>query len=315
MRALVIGLVLFVTGGFFCATRIAAQTDPCLRRVVPVNVVGSHGAIFSDLTIDNFEASLHHKPVKIVSVTRDDAPRRIVVALDESGSMHQNWNDSVQVARFLLASMRNDDWMGIVTFSDKIHDDVPLTQERGSLNVELERLRASPEVKPKGGTAIWDTLVVISAQFGAPRMGDSIFLVSDGGDNLSDVSESKAEKLLMERGIRLFALLPKAERGGPSPQESGRAASLTEPVVNTGGYGLNLLYFPPKTKGDAAVKSDSVETALRMEIRQIQTFERVEIELPERIQKPQEWKLKAKGLSDAPTFVAYPHTLAACANP
>ena len=136
--------VLLMMTGLSCAPGVIAQEDACLRRVIAASIVGTHGAIFSDWTAANFEASIHHKPVRIVSVMKDESPRRVIVALDASGSMHDNWNGNIALARSLLESLRPDDEMGLVIFSDHILDTVPLTRERGPLSVEFAKLRESP---------------------------------------------------------------------------------------------------------------------------------------------------------------------------
>lgn len=317
MRALVI--VLFATAGFCSATRVAAQTDSCLRRVVPVNVVGTHGATFSDLSTDNFEASLHHKSVKIVSVTRDDSPRRIIVALDASGSMHDRWKGNLALARDLLESLRPNDEMGLVVFSDHIVDAVPLTQERGALSVELARLTESPAASPAGLTALWDSLESATGQFDTPLFGDSIFVLSDGEDNRSHVVESKFESSLIEKRIRLFGLMLAPDRWGQQTREPRVQYQLTDPEVNTGGFGV---YFssPPRRDESLPIVADASgrQTVVAMEqfqLHMIQTVEKVEIELPEQIQKPEQWRLSVHGVSDPHLRVAYPHTLVACANP
>jgi hypothetical protein len=49
-----------------------------------------------------------------------------------------------------------------------------------------------------------------------------------------------------------------------------------------------------------------------MQFREILTFNRVEIELPERFEKIQEWKLEIAGLTAPYLFFTYPHRLVGC---
>src|SRR6202050_5851279 len=79
--AIVFVAMLFVTGS------LLAQTDPCLRRIVPINVMDDRGQLVTGLTENNFMGSIHHQPVRIVSLRPDGTARRVVIVLDASGSM------------------------------------------------------------------------------------------------------------------------------------------------------------------------------------------------------------------------------------
>jgi hypothetical protein len=308
--------VLLMMTGLSCATGVTAQNHACLRRVIAVSVVGTHGAIFSDLTAANFEASIHHKPLRIVSVMQDGSPRRVIVALDASGSMHDNWKGNIALARGLLESLRPDDEMGLVIFSDHILETVPPTRERGPLSVELAKLRESPEASPKGLTALWDSLAAMSEQFGSPQFGDSIFALTDGGDNRSHVAESKVENMLIERGIRVFRLTLPPDNWGREIREPRSEGQPGTPEVNTGGFGVSFS-SPPRVDASLPIAADpsgrqTVVATAQFQLHMIQTVEKVEIELPEPIEKPEQWTLSVHGVSDPRLRVAYPRTLDVC---
>jgi hypothetical protein len=308
--------VLLVMTGLWCATAVMAQEDACLRRVIAASVVGTHGAIFSDLTAANFEASIHHKPVRIVSVLRDESPRRVIVALDSSGSMHDNWKGNIALARGLLETLRPNDEMGLVIFSDHILDTVPLTRERGPLSVEFAKLRESPEASPKGLTALWDSLAAMSEQFGSPQFGDSIFALTDGGDNRSHLAESKLESMLIEKGIRVFGLALPPDHWGSATREPRPEGQPGTPEVNTGGFGV-FFSSPPRVDASLPIAADAsgrqtVVATAQFQLHMIQTVEKIEIELPEQIEKPEQWTLTVHGVSDPRLRVAYPRTLGVC---
>jgi VWA domain containing CoxE-like protein len=308
--------VLIVIAGLSCATRVRAQEDACLRRVIAASVIGTRGAVFSDLTAANFEASIHHKPVRIVSVIRDESPRRVIVALDAGGSMHDNWKGNIALARSLMESSRPDDEMGLVTFSDRVLDIVPLTRERGPLSVEFAQLSESAEYSPKGLTAVWDALASISEQFGHPQFGDSIFMLSDGQDNRSRIAESKVESMMIGKGIRVFGLaLPPGNWGREirEPRAEGQPAA---PEINTGGFGV-FFSSPPRVDESLPIAADAsgrqtVVATARFQLHMIQTVEKIDIELPQRIERPEQWTLSVHGVSDPRLRVVYPHTLRVC---
>ncbi len=66
---------------------LIAQSDPCARRTVPVSVSSSEGNPLTGLTTDKFQATFRHHPITVLSVTPNDTPVRVFMALDASGSM------------------------------------------------------------------------------------------------------------------------------------------------------------------------------------------------------------------------------------
>jgi len=86
-----IGLVF--TAAVLTAGQLFAQSDPCLRRTIAVNVLTDQGKVVSDLATDNFKVSFDHKPAQVLSVTFDVLPRRVMIVLDASGSMIAEQSD------------------------------------------------------------------------------------------------------------------------------------------------------------------------------------------------------------------------------
>src|ERR1700728_4423285 len=102
--------VLFVTGSQL------AQTDPCARRSVPVNVVDDRGQPVAGLTENNFTGSVRHQPVKIVSVRPDGKARRVLIVLDASGSMIDEkpiWHLYLAVGHNLIAPIPEGTLVGL----------------------------------------------------------------------------------------------------------------------------------------------------------------------------------------------------------
>src|ERR1700722_12840653 len=97
------GIVLVLAAGGIAVGPLPGQGDSCHHRNAPVHVLTAKGETVTGLTPENFKASFHRKAVKIVSVTQDEAPRRVMIVLDSSRSMmsqRHEWQGYVKVARY-----------------------------------------------------------------------------------------------------------------------------------------------------------------------------------------------------------------------
>jgi hypothetical protein len=305
--------VLFVTGSQL------AQTDPCVRRSIPVNVVDDRGQLVTGLTENNFMGSIHHQPVKVISVRPDGKARRVLIVLDASGSMTDEkrlWHLYLAVGRNLITPIPEGTLVGLMVFSSKIEGNIPLTTSRKSLQDELARLDPGTRALPKGlrQTALWDALETAASEFDNPQQGDAIFAITDGADNASKTSEKSLGEELLNRGIRLFTF--SVDRSaGPTPEETNGPANLVELTEVTGGYALRLPRYtlggPPILLNGAGKLTPEGEL-LMLQFRQIFSFQRIEVQLPKVVDKTQDWNLKITGIKTKDVSLVYPHKLAGC---
>ena len=315
-RRIVVALVFVLLG----ARGVRAQADSCLRRSVPVNVVNDQGQIVTGLTENNFIGSMHHQPVKILSVTQDDSPRRVVIVLDASGSMISEgsaWHQYLAVAHNLIAAMPSEALAGLVVFSSKVDKNIPLSESRDDLQDELNALREGRKALPKGErlTAIWDALATADAEFDSHQEGDAIYAITDGGENASKLKMNSLRKTLLEKRIRLFTYLGFTFIGGP---EFNGGLDLIDLSDATGGVGISTRrndvgMLPALASGSG--KPTPEGELLMAQYRQIFSFQRMEIQLPKALDKPQEWILKVTGTKAKDLTVVYPHKLAGCSKP
>src|SRR5271155_1085914 len=111
------------------AASLSAQSDPCLRRTVAVNVFDNQERMISSLSQDDFQASLHHERVKVLSVTPGASPR-VVIVVDASGSMtgdRVNWDSSLESAYQLARTLNSRVPMGLIAFSTQVDKTIALT--------------------------------------------------------------------------------------------------------------------------------------------------------------------------------------------
>jgi hypothetical protein len=311
------GQLIVTLAAVLAATPLRGQGDPCLRRTVPVNVLTAKGEMVAGLTPENFKASFHRKPVKIVSVTEDKAPRRVVIVLDSSGSMitqRHDWQSYVEVARELTQLLPPQTSMGLVVFTEKIERTIPLTNDPAEIRNELIELQAGAE-KFKGKTSLWDAVSSASVQFGTPQEGDAIYVVTDAGENSSKTKLNQLRTILLEKRIRLFTFSQQRSSDELIAELGVGPMTLRELADSTGGYAVN---FRPNIQdhlpelNDKSGKPTREGALVLMQFREILTFDRVEIELPERFEKSQEWSLDTKGLTAHDLLLMYPRRLAGC---
>ncbi|MGH9712678.1 MAG: vWA domain-containing protein [Candidatus Acidiferrales bacterium] len=296
---------------------VLAQADSCPRRALPVSIINKRGEAVHGLSANNFQAMVKGKAVKVLSVTANDPHVRTMILLDRSSSMLQGelvWNGYLEAAKALASRMPHGSVTGVTAFADEILGSVPFTSDAEGLRDALSGLSSVPKsLKQRGGaTALWDALVSAASFFENPRPGDTIYALTDGGDNSSRIRHERAQKILESKGIRLFAFSIPAggERG-----TRGEARDLEQLARATGG---NVVTVTRKYKELAALLTDGsgkpTEEAgwLASQFHQIYDFYQIEIELPEIGKKPSKWSLVVVGPNQPDLVLSYPQELAAC---
>jgi hypothetical protein len=128
-------------------SQVAAQTNPCLERAIPVSVYSKKGDPVWGLTAPSFKASIRGKPIQVTSATYDNTPRQIVIAVDRSGSMAMNNRVELglEVGQALVSASQPGDSFALLTFGGTIECMVPFGLSRAVVFKEIaRRLPATP---------------------------------------------------------------------------------------------------------------------------------------------------------------------------
>jgi hypothetical protein len=196
-----------------CALLAPAQSAPKQpASSLLVNVLDRHDNAVRDLPIDDFRVKVNGHPAAVVEAHYNLAPRRIVVLLDMSGSMaggtekNRKWQIAREAIEDLIAESPADVNLALLTFSFQVHDAFDFSQSRGSMAAWLKK-GPTQRADVKGRTALYDAVLAATRLLGPTLPGDSIYVITDGGDNSSHISETKAMELLLRSGIRLFVFL------------------------------------------------------------------------------------------------------------
>jgi von Willebrand factor type A domain len=298
-RKLLAALVL----SFVFAAPLHAQDSPCLHRTVIASVYNRRDEPIAGLDSTAFAARLHGKPVKILSVSTDPGPRRILVLIDVSQTMFPNAlrESELEAARDFVSRQPFENPVALLLFADGIKERFTFAQGREPILRRIEFLRADPKVARRfsGHAAVWDTLGQALETLGPFRRGDVFFLYSYCLDDISRGDPRKIADALLYAGIRLFIITPP---DAPIPQ-----FELFDPIVLRART-EELLTLARDTGGAFVVAGIASETPSGMKIFPVQANEerqmlnflqsiinmpyKLQLELPEEIHKPQEWDLE-----------------------
>ena len=168
----------------------------------------------------------------------------------------------------------------------------------------------------KAQTSLADTIANAASLLTPSRSGDSIWVITDGADNHSQVKlEAVAKQLVAER-IRLFPIIT---LGQESYDLKYGARDFMDLAKSTGG--INLVLRPALGPGDqydvSAQSESAIKDSLRTMIDQHRSFYLLEVEMPQLNARIKRWKLNVLGRDHKPlksSIVLYPTVLETCGS-
>ncbi|MBZ5539616.1 MAG: VWA domain-containing protein [Acidobacteriia bacterium] len=282
------------------------------------------------MTPVDFEAKFRGQPVHILSVAPDNRPRRIVILLDVSGSMHggrsgREWELARAMAAHIALSRLPNSEMALILFSDKIIEQVDFSQGTKLVTERLNQIGAQRDYTKKnvrGTTALLDSILAGFRMLDAPTSADVLYAITDGGDNKSHSKVRNVERTLVSAGVRFYASLFSSEFG-PGVQALGTTSpeDIADIAKATGGEVLGMVGVTPAGDVDYQLTDErkrAFSDALqRMYLAMLLNY-RVEVEFPQPVKKWSDWTLrlsseKRRQFKDAQ--VGFPSRLAPCVAP
>lgn len=312
--------------GAFSSLSLRAQENDCARRWVPVNVVSHDGKILTGLQPSSFQGFFRGMPVKILSASWDEQPRRVLILLDSSGSMTKPETVrglALNVADQVATQMPQTTQVGLAVFSKKINQTVNFSTDRQAFHKELMEMAADTNPSPKGQgvTALRDAIFGSLSLFGRSQEGDVLYVISDGGENASHIPSGRLKQAILDTRIRVFAMLAvDPDPRGTTMEETTGREELEDLVDSTGGFSVGFdrksgkSYFPAADLfSDKSGKPTQLALDLSQQFRRIVGFYRLQVELPEPVDKPRQWDLKLADPKQLKSAVpVYPRTLTPC---
>ena len=195
------------------AVPLLLQQHPAFRSgvdVVRVDVSVTHGgAPVQGLRAENFQLTDNGVAQKVESVSLESVPLSVMLVLDTSSSVAgEELAHLIEAGQQLVRALRPDDHAGLITFSERVLVNVPLTSDHTSVD------RALAGLEGLGATSMNDAIHVAMSLRSTDVSRPVIIVFSDGNDNLS--WESAAS--LVEEAKKVAVVIHAIElRVGESP--------------------------------------------------------------------------------------------------
>jgi len=175
-------------------------------------------------------------------VPADEAPLRIGLVIDTSGSMESLMTDTKTAgAQFLANTLRPGDEAFLVDF-----DTQPRLAHPASGDV-ISLIRSFGRFRTDGFTALYDAVIFSMLQFEEGPQRRALVLLSDGDDYRSKYGQKRCIQYGKDLGVPVYILalgglldpragLPKFELEGLVEQTAGRIFYISAPTELTGAY-------------------------------------------------------------------------------
>ncbi|HEY1302089.1 MAG TPA: VWA domain-containing protein [Vicinamibacterales bacterium] len=227
MTRTVFGAAALVLATSLCVTVAAQRSFHAETRLVVLNVTvtNRHGELVGDLDRDAFSVYENGRPQPISVFRRDDVPTSLGVIIDNSGSMRSLRAGVEEAALAFVRASNPDDDVFVMNFADKARVDVPFTNDIHVLEDGIAR------VDSIGGTAMRDAIVSAESYLREHGSHDrrALLLITDGGDNASQVSRAQLRKVIEHTGAAVFAVsLAREDESSPSRKDRVELDDLTE---------------------------------------------------------------------------------------
>jgi Ca-activated chloride channel family protein len=216
---------------------LAAQTaTPRFRTsidtiVVTVTITDANGRLITDLSKDDFEITEDGTPQEVTQFTAERVPVSLGVLLDTSDSMRGRRIVDARDAfdRFVGGLLEPEDEAFVAMFNHTPRLLRGWKQPPSSLEHALD------EVKPTGGTAIYDALVALTPMLDRrTNTRAALVVISDGRDTASDRTLGQAREIIRRTDAFVYAVAIDEDDGRESTRVN--ADALREITGPSGGY-------------------------------------------------------------------------------
>jgi Ca-activated chloride channel homolog len=204
----ILGLTVLAIATASATPQQILRSDRILRSGVDVvavtaTVLDAEGRLALGLPREAFEIFEDGEPQTITQFTNERVPVGLGVLLDTSDSMFgQRIVDArAAVERFLFELLHEDDEFFVLAFNHYPHILTRWTSTPEDIRAALA------EVKPSGGTAIYDAVVGALPMIGRrTRERAALVVISDGADTASDLTVAEVRTALLRSDAFVYAI-------------------------------------------------------------------------------------------------------------
>jgi len=286
---------------------LASWANTCSVSV-PLNVFTKDRLVLRSIRPDQLSVKLHGKPAQITGFGLDVAPRRVIVLLDTSGSMRgvgiDSWKLVPKLGAYATDILPADASIAVDTVNEN-----PQIGSFGDRTQARARILAITRESIYGRTPLFDTIHKVLLKLGPPLFGDILYLITDGGDDVSKLNEQNVINELASRGIRVFVILAMSARPRTEEERNGPELMLRL-AEQTGGY----VFAVVRSFDGSAERTALLKVAPFVESF-ITTSYRVQLSAPEAAAKPISLSIRYTGPQNELTKKSmwiYPHRVGAC---
>jgi VWFA-related protein len=226
------------------ASLLMLQQRPAFRSdvdLVSVDVSVTRGLTpVKGLKAENFQLTDNGIPQEVESVSLESRPISVMLVLDTSDSVAgEELAQLIDAGRQVVRALRPEDRAALITFSEQVLVNVPLTSDLASVD------RALSGLKGLGATSMNDAIHVAMNLRPTDTSRPVILVFSDGADNLSWSSAASLVDEARNAGVVIHAIALRGEQSAGlrqmNPAEaqgifSGDAARPTSPALVAQGF-------------------------------------------------------------------------------
>lgn len=209
-------------------------------NLVPIiaSVTDTLGRAVTDLQLQDFELLIDGQPRPISNISRFDTPVRMTLLFDNSSSLTAAREFEKKAAiRFFRRVLRSVDQAAIYSVST-----VPLLEQPFTSDVPTLVRTIKNFGKPRGATALFDS-VVQAAKYLYPQQGRKVIvIVSDGTDTISTIDFNRSLQLVQTTNCQVYSVQT-GHSNNANLRDLAAERRLEEYALQTGG----AVYTPQST--------------------------------------------------------------------
>ena len=169
---------------------------------VPASVVDARGHAVTDLKAEDFELRVDGQLKPVGEISRAETPVSIALLFDNSSSLNEAREFEKKAAvRFLRSVVRPRDRAAVYSISTVPELAQPLTNDVGALVRTVQNFG-----KPRGATALFDTVAAAADYLQPQKMRRVLVIVSDGGDTVSDIDFDEALARVLADDCQVYSV-------------------------------------------------------------------------------------------------------------